>query len=226
MSYPRRTLRLAAAIGAAALTLTTNAAHASPPSTVSVAGSTAGATHNSLATATGSISMTWDADPSGTVAMSCTSITEGGTITDGRTSWYPSTTFATVDHTLAAWSGCTGLGLNFAVTQLSDWHVGITGDTVAGVTPETIPDIHAEIKDVDFGGGLCDFDVDGSVTGTFDNSTQDLSITGSSLIDTIDPHSTGADCAGQFKDGGSFYLTGTFHITDRSGVVLPVTISN
>jgi hypothetical protein len=215
--------------------LATPAAHANPvTATVSVAGSTSGPAVASRATSIGGIIFTASAAGGGNASFSCTSVVLPGSVTPGATDNI--TTFATIDHTRGTWTGCTMFGLHLAVAQNADWHIGITGanyiDATSGhtITPVITPDIDATVSDTDAGGTLCQFRVHGSVTGTFDNNTQELDVTGSSLITNIDPNGTGADCLGALANPGTATFTGAFDITNdpASGTPthLPVLVSN
>jgi hypothetical protein len=211
--------------------LATPAAHANPvTATVSVAGSTSGPAVAFKATSIGSVDLTASAGGGGNAAMSCTSVVLFGWITPGGTD--DTTFFATIDHTRGTWTGCTGVGLNLAVTQNADWHVGINGanytDSTSGdvMTPGIIPDFDATVSDTDAGGTLCQFRVTGSVTGTFDNNAQDSDATGSNLTTNIDPNNTGADCLGALADPGTATFAGAFHVTDTNGNEFPIIISN
>jgi hypothetical protein len=222
------------ASAALATTLATSAQATTVTATVSVAGSTSGSAVASRATSIGSIAFTASAAGGGSAAMSCTSVVLPGSVTPGATD--NTTTFATIDHTRGVWTGCTGVGLHLAVAQNADWHIGITGanyvDSTSGhtMTPGIIPDVDATVSDTDAGGTLCQFRVHGSVTGTFDNNTQELDVTGSSLITNIDPNGTGADCLGALANPGTATFTGAFDITNdpASGTPthLPVLVSN
>ena len=225
----RRTIP--AALATLLAMLATPAAHANPvTATVSVAGSTSGPAVAFKATSIGSVDLTASASGGGNAAMSCTSVVLFGWITPGGTD--DTTTFATIDHTRGTWTGCTGVGLNLAVTQNADWHIGINGanyiDSTSGdtMTPAIIPDVDATVSDTDAGGTLCQFRVFGSVTGTFDSNAQELDITGSSLTTDVDPNNTGADCLGALPDPGSATLAADFHVTDTNGNEFPIIISN
>jgi len=211
------------------------AAHADPvTATVSVSGSTSGSASAFKATSIGSVAFTASASGGGSASWSCTSAVLSGSVLPGVTD--NAHTFATIDHTGGSWSGCTMIGLNFAVTQNADWHIGITGanstDATSGdsMTPVIIPDVDATMSDTNAGGTLCEFRITGSMTGTFDNNTQELDVTGSNLMTDIDPNNTGANCLGALADPGTMTFTGAFDITNdpASGTPthLPVSVTN
>lgn len=104
--------------------------------------------------------------------------------------------------TSSTWVGCTGLlGLTMSITQLSTWTVtGSGGSSVA------VNNIDVHVKDDSTGGGICSFDVSGNTTGTYNSSTQILSINGSGLAT-----SSIIGCFGVVTNPAS--LTGTFHVT-------------
>ena len=117
----------------------------------------------------------------GTV-LNCVSASAAGKITVGTN--LSGTGIGTVDST--AWNTCTGPGnISLTVTGNHPWSLnatGNTGDTGVGVTAGSITGINAHVS-----GGGCDFDVTGSVNGTYTNgpSTGTLDLPGTTSTLTI-----------------------------------------
>lgn len=65
------------------------------------------------------------------------------------------------------------------VTQTSVWDINITGDNVSGETPGSISGVSAHLENSN---DLCGFDITGSAPAIFDENTQQLAVTGGSLI--------------------------------------------
>ena len=105
---------------------------------------------------------------SGTV-LNCASASATGTVTVGTIS--SGTPIGTVDGTI--WNTCTGPGgISLAVTGSGTWGLNATGNTVGGVTPGNVSAVSAHVS-----GGGCDFDVTGTVDGTYTNGSSNGTLT-------------------------------------------------
>lgn len=206
MTISRRSA--ATALSATALlAATAGVAHAGPPWTISIGGSSTGTPVPFTATS-GTIEWTVPG-----MNLTCDSGTAEGTIHPGPTSGpaaiVTSTTF----------NGCMfPLGMELSVVQASDWNVNLTGDNSGGVTPGEITNVNASVSDAD---GLCSFDVSGSVASSFDENTQQLTAdnTGSPtslLVSDVD------GCFGLVLAGDPLTFSATYEVDQ----VAAVTITN
>jgi len=204
MKFPRKSL---AVIGAAALVSIGSAAYAGPPWTVSVGGSSTGSPASYTAATVGTnpditftvpgLTLTCD---DGTAAGT---ITPGATGTDGKAGEITSTSFNTCN-------GPYGIALN--VTQNTTWDINLDSDNVGGVTPGNIGNVDASVSNP---GGACDFDVTGSVGGSFDESTQQLAVSGGGL--TV---SNVSGCFGLIANADPATFDGTYQLANIANITI------
>lgn len=210
MKFPRKSF---AVLGAVALISIGSAAYAGPPWTVSVGGSSSG----SAATFTAS---TLEIDPAAgdqpdiefsvpAADLTCDTGTADGTITPGATA----STAGEISSTV--FTDCLGpFGIALDVTQTCAWDLNIVGNNVSGVTPGEIDGVCAHVENP---GGLCEFDVTGAVPGAFDESNQQLAVSGGGL--TV---SNVSGCFGAIGNGNAATFDGTYQLAN----IATVTIAN
>lgn len=202
MKVPRKSLAI---IGAVALVSIGTAAYAGPPWTVSVGGSSTGAPASYSATTVGT-----DPDIEFSVPaadLTCADGTADGTITPGATASKAGEITATEFNT------CLGpFDIPLEVTQTSVWDINITGNNVGGVTPGSIGNVNAHVENPD---GLCEFDVTGSVPGSFNENNQQLAVGGGGL--TV---SNVSGCFGAIGNGNPATFDGTYQLADIDTVTI------
>lgn len=195
---------------AADFTYTVAAGSAASGSSVAITGTASGTASAPAITFT---------DTTTNQVLNCVSGTAPATATVN--SGLAGTDLATIDGASTTWTNCTGpLGLGFTVAGSGSWDVNATGETVGGATPGTITGASAAVDDP----GVCSFDVNGSVEGTYTNgttSTLSTSATGSTL--TI---SNVSGCFGIINEGDSATFVGTYQITANDTANNPVTITS
>jgi hypothetical protein len=195
-------------------------AFAGPPFTVSIPGVAAGGTAPIAFVSTSSVSFTAG------IALSCSAMDAAGTAHAGTISTSP---YTIADITSSVVSGCMGpLGMGLEVSQGHTWHVDATGGPDAsGVTRVIIGSISAHVQDSSTHGGICSFDVTGTIGGTFTNSTQILSVTGPSTLNV----SNASGCFSLIPNGTTASVTGNFDVQvppathPTPGAHYPITIS-
>ncbi|WP_019145139.1 hypothetical protein [Aeromicrobium massiliense] len=141
--------------------------------TVAVGGNTTVGT-NAYTASTGGITF----DTNYGVPMTCSSGTAAGNIQRGATFTPPTaSTVATITGT--TWSGCiapTLFNTQLNVTQVGTWNLKADSAPVGGVVSGEITNVSAQVRSVV--NDLCEFDVTGTVDGSFDTNNQTLSIDG------------------------------------------------
>ena len=219
MNSHRKTRVALALAGAAALVAAGGAAYASAPWTVAVGGDTTAGTVAYTTTATGTSSAPAIAITMGGSHMTCVSASSAGDVTKGATSgFFASITDFTLDSCLL--EGVLPMELTVSATVANPWKVDITGDKTGNVSPIQIYDIHAHMRDIGTGGGTCAFDVDGTIDGTFDDSSaQQLAVNGGGLVVS---NVTGG-CFGLTNDGNDATFAGVFDVANAVG---PITVDH
>lgn len=179
--------------------------------TVAVGGSTTTGTNAYTAT-TSAISF----DTNYGVPMTCSSGTAQGNIQRGATFTPPAaTTVATITGT--TWSGCiapTLLNTQLNVTQVGTWNLKATGAPVNGVVSGRIDNVNAQVRSVV--DNRCEFDVSGSVAGSFDSNTQKLSINFSTYPLEI---TNVVGCYGEVLDGDLADFDADYAVSTTGGNV-------
>ena len=179
--------------------------------TVAVGGSTTSGTNAYTAT-TSAISF----DTNYGVPMTCSSGTAAGNILRGTTFTPPAaTTVATITGT--TWSGCiapTLFDTQLNVTQVGTWNLKATSAPVNGVVSGTITNVNAQVRSVI--NDRCEFDVAGSVAGSFNTNTQTLSINFSSNPLEI---SNVVGCFGEVLDGDLADFDADYAVSTTGGNV-------
>lgn len=112
--------------------------------------------------------------------MSCLTATANGEITGGTVPGKIG------EITSSSFNNCKGpLDLDMGVDQVGTWNINITGGGPTSWTGN-ISNVSAHVYDLDTAGGLCEFDVNGTVAGTFNESGQLLAVNGSTLnVDNV-----------------------------------------
>lgn len=179
--------------------------------TVAVGGSTASGSAPFTAT-TGAIEF----DTDYAVNMECDSGTATGNILRGTTFTPPTaTTVATITDT--GWNDCVSPDLfdtELTVDQIGTWNLKATSAPVNGVVSGTITNINAEVRSVE--AGVCDFDVSGTVAGSFNSNNQTLTINFAGYPLDI---SNVSDCFGEVIDGDKAQFGATYTVTTTGGNV-------
>lgn len=198
----------AAALAAAALITLAPAASANAY-TVAVGGSTTVGT-NAYTASTSAIYLNSDYG----VPITCSSGTMQGNVQRGAIVTPPAaSTIATITGT--TWSGCLtptlfNWQLNF--TQVGTWNLRATSAPVNGVVSGRIDNIQMQVRSVI--NDRCEFDVSGSMAGSFNTNTQTLSINFSSnplqVYDVV-------GCWGEFLDGDLLDLDADYAFTTTGG---------
>ena len=206
MTFRRST---ATVLGAAALlAVTATTAHAGPPWTVSVGGSSTGAPAPFNATTVNGLEFSVPG-----IDLGCDSATFYGAITPGPTS---STVGQVTDST---YENCVGpLNLDFEVTQTSAWNIDLTGDNVAGVTPGEITNVNAHVADAD---GLCAFDLAGAKAGFIDENSQLIGSDNTTGPETLFVENVD-QCFGLVLEGDPATVKATYALDG----IAPITITN
>ncbi len=204
MTFRRST---AIALGAAALLATTAAtAHAGPPWTVSVGGSSTGAPATFTAT-----SGPLDFNVPG-LSLGCDYATFDGTITPGPTMSKAG------EVTGSEFVNCFGpLGVAFDVTQTSVWDINIIGDNSGGITPGQIGNVSATASNPD---GLCTFDIVGTKAGFIDENSQLIGSDNTTGPDTLFVENVDG-CYGLILEGDPATVKATYELDG----IAPVTIT-
>jgi hypothetical protein len=110
------------------------------------------------------------------VKLTCASASAAGTAPNGTYTTGAPTAIPVASLATLGWTQCTISGIAFTVTATSTpWILNATGPTVGGITPGSIPNVHATLS------GACNATVAGAVTGNYNNSTHTLTINGGTL---------------------------------------------
>lgn len=150
------------------------------------------------------------------VDASCTSSSRNGSLDVG-----PSVDVAQATIGEIAFTGCLGPGgLPLEVTSEGGWQIAVTsgGPTV---WDGYITGINAHVSD-SVGGTICQFDVTGSVGGTFDETTQTVTATSSNL--TVSNVQYG--CLNLVFNGDPAEVSVTYSVTNpATGAAWPIDIT-
>ncbi|KAA1422589.1 hypothetical protein FE697_010355 [Mumia zhuanghuii] len=150
------------------------------------------------------------------ISWGCTSSSGMASLKVGASVPSPHASISSFALTGCTWPG----GLPMNVTTSAGWNLSITGGGPT-VWNATITGIAAHVVDA-VGGTTCAFDVTGSVNGSFDEGTQDLTITSSSL--TVSNMTGG--CLGLIANGDPLTTAATYHVTNpATGLTWPIDIS-
>lgn len=160
-------------------------------------------------------------DTDANVTLNCASGAASGTLNVGQVS---GSDIATISST--AWNTCTGpLGLSFTVAGSGDWFLNATGDTDAnGTTAGNISNINAHVADP----GICEFDVTGSVDGSYTNGTSSgtLDLPGTTSTLTIS-NVTGPLCAlAGLSDGHHASFKATYDVAADNASFNPIQVTS
>ena len=123
-------------------------------------------------------------------------------------------------------TSCTGPGgLSITHTGVGSWGLDATGDTVGGVTPVSISGVNLHFAE---NGGGCDFDVTGSIDGSYTNgpSFGTLTLPGTTSTLTIS-NVSGFTCGlVGFQNGDSASLQATYQVAANNGAYNPIRITS
>ena len=119
---------------------------------------------------------------------------------------------ANIDDT--GWNNCIFfLGMEMTVDQIGTWDLNVQGDNVSGVIAGTITNVNARIASVT--PGQCEFTVTGQAGGSFNETTQQLTVDDTSPDnDLVVSDVTG--CFGQVLAGDPLHFAATYDITNSS----------
>ena len=214
-------------IALSALAMGSAVAFAASSYNVTAGSAPAGTVVNYTATTTGaSPHVTFTDTTSGTV-LNCASASAPGTVKAGTN--LSGTGIGTVAGAGTGWNTCTGPGgLSLTVTGSGSWGLNATGDTVVtagvddGKTPGSITGVSAHVS------GDCDFDVTGSVDGSYTNglknSTGTLTLPGTSSTLTIS-NVSGFLCGfAGIANGHSASFEATYQVVADNGAYNPIRI--
>ena len=174
------------------------------------------------ANTTGPLPQVTFTDTTSGAVLNCESASAAGTITVGTNRI--GTGIGTVDST--GWNNCTGpAGLQLTVTGSHPWSLNATGDTAGGVTAGTVSGVNAHVAD---NGGGCDFDVTGSVAGSYTNGTSNgtLTLPGTSTTLTIS-NVSGFLCGfAGIRSGDSASFRATYQVAADNADYNPIQITS
>ena len=214
---------LVAGVVTAAAVLVVGQASASPLDTTYTVAAGSAASGSAVAltgTATGTASapaITFT-DTTTNQVLNCVSGTAPGSTTVGT--GLSGTGIATIDGANTTWTSCTGpLGLAFTVSGAGTWTLNATGPTANGSTPGTITGASAAVNDP----GICSFNVNGGVTGSYTNSPPTLNVAADSSTLTI---SNVNGCLGIINEGDSATFVGSYSIAANDSASNPVTVTS
>lgn len=118
------------------------------------------------------------------------------------------------------WKGCEGVGLAMTVTPLNDWEIHATGTPVSSALTDVVDGyvsgpsdgvLRAEVKATLFP-LVCKFEVEGYATGSFDESTQKLTVNETGFTGNLQIVNTSANCLGRVNNGDPADFEGVFTI--------------
>lgn len=176
---------------------------AAPPYTVDVGGDDSGTVYYFDAASDGSITFTV-ANAGGNRVMTCDSVTAEGTITTGATA----STIATITDT--DWIDCVGVGQNLTVNQVGNWPIDGTDTLVSSPLTDVVD---GEINNVNASvtSPLCNFDVVGLATGSFDEAAQTLDVDETGFTGNLEI--VDASCINNVVETGDFAdFVGSFDV--------------
>ena len=210
------------AIALSALALGSAAAFAASSYNVAAGSAASGTIVGYTANTTGPLPQVTFTDTTSGAVLNCESASAAGTITVGTNRI--GTGIGTVDST--GWNNCTGpAGLQLTVTGSHPWSLNATGDTAGGVTAGTVSGVNAHVAD---NGGGCDFDVTGSVAGSYTNGTSNgtLTLPGTSTTLTIS-NVSGFLCGfAGIRSGDSASFRATYQVAADNADYNPIQITS
>lgn len=187
---------------------------AGPPYTVSVGGSSVAGAHPFSAVSTSTVRVSaWN--NSGTVINhNCTSVSVTGSVTTGTAL----TQIGSIGS--SSWNGCTIPGGAFTVTQTGSWSWVGTGsnatsgqETVQGRVEGLVLTWHTTANP-----SLCRFTMSGSATASFNESTQQLTVSETGYTGNL-TLSNVFGCLGQWQNGNKVNLEMTFNVSSPDGAI-------
>ena len=210
------------AIALSALALGSAAAFAASSYNVAAGSAASGTIVGYTANTTGPLPQVTFTNTTSGFVLNCESASAAGTITVGTNRI--GTGIGTVDST--GWNNCTGpAGLQLTVTGSHPWSLNATGDTAGGVTAGTVSGVNAHVAD---NGGGCDFDVTGSVAGSYTNGTSNgtLTLPGTSTTLTIS-NVSGFLCGfAGIRSGDSASFRATYQVAADNADYNPIQITS
>jgi len=118
--------------------------------------------------------------------------------------WLYDTGPVAADVALLSFTHCTMSGMNVALTVTGlPWQVSAGGPSSSNpnVYDVTVPGVAVHVE-----GFGCSFDVDGTLSGPFDNTTDELVLGGDLIV-------SGAACLGLVNDDDVVHYSATYHVT-------------
>lgn len=208
------------AIALSALAMGSAVAFATGSFNVTAGSAPAGTVVPYTATTTGASPQVTFKDTTGGTTLNCSSASAKGTVTVG--SGRDSLKLGTIDGATTGWNTCTGpFGLVLTVTGINTWYIDATGSTVSGVTPGRVSSVTAHVA------GGCNFDVTGTVAGTYTNGTSSgtLTLPGTTSGLTIS-NVSGSSCSlVNIANGHAASFKATYGVTANTSSYNPISIN-
>lgn len=205
------TAGLACAVPAAfaAGTFTVTAGSAPAGTTVAITGVTSGTTPQIHFTdITSNVSFTCD---SGTAPGS----TKTGTGLSGAG-------IASINGPTTTWTNCQGAGFNFQVAGVGTWSLNATSGSSAGVSGN-VSAVNANVTGTGSFGSTCNFNVTGTVPGSYDNASTTLTVNGGGL--TINNPTGTCASLNVIKNGDAATFQANYVTTANTSAYNPVHIT-
>lgn len=204
----------AAAAAAAVITVSSPAFAAGPPYTVSVGGSSAAGSHAITAASTGTVQFSARNAGGTVINMNCTSVRGAGTVTSG-TGVNP---VAAITST--TWTGCSIPGGAATVTHNGTWNITGTGtnattgnESIAGYVGGANASVQTTANP-----NICRFTVTGQANGSFNEATQQLSISQTGYTSNL-TLSNVVGCLGQLQNGNPANMVANLAVTSPDGAI-------
>jgi hypothetical protein len=219
-----RLVRVAAASCALAAGAAFFAAPASAASTwtVTAGSATAGKVVTIMGATQGASPQISFSDPSTGQTLTCASGTAQGTTTVG--SGLAGAGIGKITGANSTFTGCKGPGgLDLTVKPSKFWSISAQSyNSGSGVTTGHIRNIKAVVVDTGTNGGICSFTVTGAVGVTYTNSTQILSVPGT----TPELKVSNANCLGAVNSGDLASFKADYLITAKNAAFNPIAITS
>jgi hypothetical protein len=217
MSRLVKALCLAGAVSAA-VAIAAAPAVAATTYTVTAGSAAAGTKVNFTGKTTGAAPQVHFNDTTAAQRLTCASGTAKGFTTTG--SARPAAGLATITGAAFKLNNCTGPGgLALFVTGSGAWKLNATGyNATSGTTTFTVANIAAHVASAD--GVTCTFDVTGTATATYKNSTQVLSVKpANSTLTLSNLHNS---CFGLLNDGDHATFQANYKLTATNAAFNPI----
>ncbi|MFS3130170.1 hypothetical protein ACLM5J_17340 [Nocardioides sp. Bht2] len=223
MKLPLRTLAVLAASTALIVGAQAVPTQASSPGKIAVGGLDTNGTNAASGTNVGDLTFASDA----AVPMKCTSSTITGAVNRG-TSVVASATIGTISD--LDFTGCEATALDYPVTVASKgtWAIKVrnTPAPTANIVDIEIANLTAQVKSTGATPLACDFEATGTVPGTFNASTQQITIASTAFplaLQAFDGTGTktaaATTCGGDVWTGDRANMNGVFNLAVTGGAL-------